>query len=188
MEPTSNDTFIHPLADCQSKDIGPGSKIWQFCVILPGARIGDKCNICAQVFVENDVVIGNNVTIKNGVQVWDGIRIESEAFIGPNVTFSNNLYPRSQRHPESNAVTTVRKGASIGANATILPGLEIGERAMVGAGAVVTCSVPPDAIVIGNPAVIVGKANDGYDDHSFDDRGKCNVRNAPKYFRPTEVE
>lgn len=147
--------FIHPLSDVQSQTIGDGTRIWQFSVVLAGAKIGANCNICAQVFIENDVVIGDNVTIKNGVQLWDGLRIENNVFIGPNVTFTNDLHPRSKVYPEQFMQTIVKSGASIGANATILPGLTIGEGAMVGAGAVVTKDVPAGVVVIGNPAKIV---------------------------------
>ena len=145
---------IHPLADVQSQAIGEGTRIWQFSVILAGAKIGTNCNICAQVFIENDVVIGDSVTIKNGVQLWDGLRIENNVFIGPNVTFTNDLFPRSKRYPAQFLQTIVKSGASIGANATILPGVTIGEGAMVGAGSVVTKDVPASAVVIGNPAKI----------------------------------
>ena len=124
--------------------------------ILPGSVIGADCNICDQTFIENDVRIGDRVTIKCGVQVWDGITLEDDVFVGPNATFSNDPFPRSGQHPSQYARTLVKRGASIGANATILPGLTIGEKAMVGAGAVVTSDVPPMAIVAGNPARIVG--------------------------------
>ncbi len=144
--------MIHPLADVQSKFIGDGTNIWQFCVVLPEAQVGDNCNICAQVFIENDVIIGDNVTIKNGVQLWDGLRIENNVFIGPNVTFTNDRYPRSKQYPDCFSVTVVKAGASIGANATILPGVTIFEDALVGAGAVVTKDVPAGATVVGNPA------------------------------------
>jgi len=150
---------IHPLADVQSQDIGAGTRIWQFCVVFAGARIGENCNICAQVLIENDVVIGDNVTVKSGVQLWDGVRIEDNVFIGPNVTFTNDLFPRSKVYPEQFLQTTIKAGSSIGANATILPGITVAEGAMIGAGAVVTRSVPPYAIVQGNPARIVGYAN-----------------------------
>lgn len=143
---------VHPSSDVQSSSIGRGTNVWQFCVVLERAEIGENCNICSHCFVENDVVIGNNVTIKCGVQVWDGIRIEDDVFIGPNVTFTNDKSPRSKVYPDVFETTVVRKGASIGANATILPGIEIGEGAMVGAGAVVTKDVPPHATVVGNPA------------------------------------
>lgn len=145
---------IHSLADVQSNDIGEGTRIWQFCVVFAGAKIGANCNICAQVLIENDVVIGDNVTIKSGVQLWDGIRIEDNVFIGPNATFTNDVFPRS-KEPYQLLRTIIKAGATIGANATILPGVTIGEKAMVGAGAVVTKDVPAGAVVIGNPAKIV---------------------------------
>ncbi|MCF6218698.1 MAG: WxcM-like domain-containing protein [Gammaproteobacteria bacterium] len=151
--------MIHRLADVQSDKIGEGTNIWQFCVILSGAKIGRDCNICAQVFIENNVVVGDSVTIKNGVQLWDGITIENNVFIGPNVTFTNDLHPRSKVYPDSFLQTVVKEGASIGANATILPGVIINKNAMVGAGSVVTKDVPPHAIVVGNPANIAGYVN-----------------------------
>lgn len=146
--------FVHRLADVQSKYIGTGTNIWQFVVVLPMARIGSDCNICSHVFIENNVTIGNRVTIKSGVQIWDGLKVEDDVFIGPNVTFSNDRYPRSKNYPESFLVTIVNKGASIGAGATILPGIVIGERAMIGAGAVVTKDVPAGATIFGNPAKV----------------------------------
>lgn len=148
-------TYIHPLADVQSKNIGSETKIWQFCVILKEAVIGNNCNINAQVFIENDVAIGDNVTIKPGVQIWDGTCIESDVFIGPNATLTNDIMPRSKQYPESFSRITIRQGASIGANATLLPGVTIGQYAMIGAGAVVTKDVPDYAVVIGNPAKII---------------------------------
>ena len=152
-------SFIqHPLAVVESSSIGDGTRIWAFAHILPGARIGSECNICDHTFVENDVVIGNRVTVKCGVQLWDGIDVEDDVFIGSNATFTNDSFPRSRQQQEKLPRTRVRKGASIGANATILPGLTIGERSMVGAGAVVTRDVPADAIVAGNPARISGYA------------------------------
>ena len=151
-------SVIHPLSDVQSRHIGEGTHIWQFCVVLPNARIGADCNICSHVFIENDVVIGNRVTVKCGVQIWDGIRVLDDVFIGPNVTFTNDPFPRSRKSLATYPVTTVGKGASIGANATILPGIAIGPGALVGAGAVVTRDVPENAIVKGNPAVISANA------------------------------
>lgn len=151
-----NECYIHPQAICESTKIGPNTRIWAFTHILPGAVIGRDCNINDGVFIENDVIIGDRVTIKCGVQLWDGLVIEDDVFIGPNATFTNDLFPRSKKYPEKFLKTTIRKGASIGANATILPGLEIGEGSMVGAGSVVTQSVPPYAIVVGNPARIIG--------------------------------
>jgi acetyltransferase-like isoleucine patch superfamily enzyme len=145
---------IHPLSDVQSSNIGEKTSIWQYVVVLPSARIGSECNICSHCFIENDVVIGNRVTIKNGVQIWDGLRIEDDVFIGPNATFTNDRHPRSKA--EFNLLKThIKKGATIGANATILPGLTIGENAMVGAGSVVTKDIPPNAIVAGNPAKVI---------------------------------
>jgi acetyltransferase-like isoleucine patch superfamily enzyme/dTDP-4-dehydrorhamnose 3,5-epimerase-like enzyme len=152
---------IHQLSDVQSKDIGEGTSIWQYVVILPNAKIGIKCNVCSHCFIENDVVIGDRVTIKNGVQIWDGLRIDDDVFIGPNVTFTNDLYPRSKQYPGKFLQTIIHAGASIGANATILAGKKIGRNAMVGAGAVVTKDVPPNAIVVGNPARITGYASSG---------------------------
>ncbi len=147
--------FVHPAALCESSAIGPRTRVWAFAHILPGARIGADCNVCDHVFIENDVVVGDRVTIKCGVQLWDATRIEDDVFIGPNATFCNDRFPRSRQHPASYAPLTIRRGASIGANATILPGLEIGAGAMVGAGAVVTTSVPARAVVVGNPARVV---------------------------------
>lgn len=151
--------MIHPSADVQTEHVGDGSNIWQFVVVLPRAKIGRDCNICAQVFIENDVVVGDRVTIKNGVQLWDGIRVDDDVFIGPNVTFTNDKFPRSKQHLASLLTTHICAGASLGGGSTILPGLKVGQGAMVGAGAVVTRSVPANAIVVGNPARIVGYVN-----------------------------
>lgn len=144
--------MIHKLSDVQSKNIGVNTNIWQFCVVLPNAQIGDNCNICANCFVENDVTVGNNVTVKCGVQLWDGVTLEDNVFIGSNVTFTNDLFPRSKEYPEQFWKTTVKNGASIGANATILAGITIGENAMIGAGSVVTKDVPANEVWVGNPA------------------------------------
>jgi acetyltransferase-like isoleucine patch superfamily enzyme/dTDP-4-dehydrorhamnose 3,5-epimerase-like enzyme len=130
-------------------------------VVLPGARIGADCNVCSHCFIENDVVIGDRVTIKNGVQLWDGLRIGNDVFIGPNATFTNDRFPRSKQHHNAPLLTEIEPGASIGGGATILPGLKIGRNAMVGSGAVVTRSVPPNAIVVGNPARITGYVDAG---------------------------
>lgn len=127
-------TFIHPLSDVQSQNIGNNTKIWQFCVVLKNAEIGDNCNICSHVFIENEVKIGNNVTIKNGVQLFDGITIEDNVFIGQNVTFCNDKYPISKNKNFKKEKILIKKGASIGANSTILPGVTIGENAIIGAG------------------------------------------------------
>lgn len=149
------DYFRHPQALVESERIGRGTRVWAFAHVLPGAVVGEDCNICDHTFVENDVVIGDRVTIKCGVQLWDGIRLEDDVFVGPNATFTNDPFPRSRQHLPAFPLTIVHRGASIGANATILPGLTIGQGAMVGAGAVVTRSVPANAVVAGNPARIV---------------------------------
>ncbi|NOS88717.1 MAG: isomerase [Methylococcaceae bacterium] len=154
--PESTNYYKHPQALVESNKIGKNTRIWAFAHVLPEAKIGEDCNICDHVFVENLVTIGDRVTVKCGVQLWDGITLEDDVFIGPNATFTNDLYPRSRQYPVAFPKTYVRKGASIGANATILPGLTIGQKAMVGAGAVVTRDVPPNAIVVGNPARISG--------------------------------
>lgn len=143
---------IHSLADVQTENIGEDTMIWQFCVILKNARIGRNCNINCNVFIENDVVIGDNVTIKPGVQVWDGVTLENNVFVGPNVTFTNDLIPRSKQYPAQFAKTIVKKGASIGANSTIIAGNTIGENALVGAGSVITKDVPANTVWFGNPA------------------------------------
>lgn len=148
-------SFIHPLADVQECSIDEGTKIWQFVVILKGAQIGADCNICAHSLIEGDVKIGNRVTIKSGVYLWNGLSLEDDVFVGPNATFTNDLYPRSKVTPEKFVKTLIKKGATIGANATILAGIVIGENAMVGAGAVVTKDVPANAVVAGNPAKII---------------------------------
>ncbi|MDO5510464.1 MAG: acyltransferase [Weeksellaceae bacterium] len=150
---------IHPTADVQTKKIGQNTQVWQFTVILAGAKIGENCNINCQVFIENDVKIGDNVTIKPGVQIWDGVTLEDNVFIGPNVTFTNDLMPRSKVYPEVFVETIIKKGASIGANATIIAGNTIGENAMIGAGSVVTKDIPANEIWMGNPAKFYKKIN-----------------------------
>lgn len=151
------DFFVHPQALCESQTIGSNSRVWAFAHVLAGATIGADCNICDHVFIENDVVIGDRVTIKCGVQLWDGARIGDDVFIGPNATFANDKYPKSKEYASRVLLQThVGRGASIGGGASILPGLRIGARAMIGAGSVVTHDVPARAIVSGNPARIVG--------------------------------
>lgn len=149
----------HATSDIQTTRIGSGTNIWQFCVVLPGAVIGDNCNICSHCFIENDVVVGNNVTVKCGVQLWDGITLEDDVFVGPNVSFTNDNNPVSGNSRFILQRTIVRKGASIGAGAVILPGITIGEKAMIGAGAVVTKDVPAHTTVVGNPARMVESSN-----------------------------
>lgn len=153
--------MIHPLSDCKSTYIGKNTNVWQFCVIFPETKIGDNCNICANVLIENDVIIGNNVTVKSGVQLWDGITVEDDVFIGPNATFTNDLFPRSKNPDWKLAKTVIKKGASIGANATILCGITIGENAMIGAGSVVTHDVPAGELWYGNPARCIRKIEGG---------------------------
>lgn len=148
--------FIHPNALCESSSIGDGTRVWAFAHILPKAVVGADCNICDGVFIENDVVVGDRTTVKCGVQLWDGVRLGNDVFVGPNATFTNDPFPRSRQIPSAYPRTIVEDGASIGANATILPGLTIGRGAMIGAGAVVTRSVPANAIAVGNPARIRG--------------------------------
>lgn len=143
---------IHLQSDVQSKNIGEGTTVWQYCVILAKAQIGKNCNINCHVFIENDVIIGDNVTIKPGVQIWDGITIEDNVFIGPNATFTNDMKPRSKLYPKHFLKTVIKKGASIGANATILPGITIGENAMIGAGSVILHDIPANSTWVGNPA------------------------------------
>ena len=151
-------SFIHALADVLSPTIGAGTRVWQFVVILAGARIGQDCNICSHCLIENDVVIGNRVTVKSGVQLWDGLRVEDDVFIGSNVTFTNDRNPRSGNSGFSLASTWIGQGASIGGGATLLPGVRIGAGAMVGAGAVVTRDVAPGVTVVGNPASAITPA------------------------------
>lgn len=144
------DLEIHPLSDVQSENIGKGTSIWQFCVVLSGAKIGKNCNICSHCFIENDVVIGDNVTIKNGVSLYDGMTVEDDVFIGPNATFCNDKYPKSKNKDFKLEPIIIKKGASIGANATILPGVTIGENALVAAGAVVKKSIESNTVYKGN--------------------------------------
>ena len=144
--------MIHPSSDVQTKSIGSNTYIWQFCVVLKNATIGNNCNINAQCFIENDVSIGNNVTIKSGVQVWDGITLKDNVFIGPNVTFTNDYQPRSKQYPEKFLQTTIEENASIGANSTIIGGICIGKSSMIGAGSLVTKNVPNNTLWYGHPA------------------------------------
>jgi acetyltransferase-like isoleucine patch superfamily enzyme len=150
----THDCFVHNLADVQTTSIGKNTKIWQFCVVLEGAKIGSNVNVCSHCFIENNVTIGNNVTVKNGVYLFDGITLEDDVFIGPNVTFTNDKYPRSKIFSTALLKTLIKNGASVGGGAVILPGITIGEHAMIGAGAIVTKDVPPNAVVYGNAATI----------------------------------
>jgi UDP-2-acetamido-3-amino-2,3-dideoxy-glucuronate N-acetyltransferase len=144
--------MIHPTSDVKTKHIGVNTYIWQYCVILEKAIIGDNCNINFNVFIENDVTVGNNVTIKSGVQLWNGVDVEDDVFIGPNVTFTNNLIPRSKVYLKEDIKTIIKKGASIGANSTIIAGVSIGKYALIGAGSVVTKNIPDYSVWYGNPA------------------------------------
>lgn len=146
--------FVHQLAEVQTTMIGKDTKIWQFCVILKGARIGANVNICSHCFIENDVTIGNDVTIKNGNYIFDGVAMEDNVFIGPNVIFTNDKNPRSKVFPSAFSNTLIKNGASIGGGAVLLPGITIGEHAMVGAGAIVTKDVPPYTVIYGDAARI----------------------------------
>lgn len=151
--------YIHPSSDVKSQHIGKGTRVWQYVVIFEGARIGQNCNICAHTLIENDVLIGDDVTIKSGVYLWDGITIRDKVFIGPNATFTNDKKPRSKQYPDQYMKTIIEEGASIGANATILPGLTLGAYCMIGAGSVVTKDVLPYTVVVGNPARLVSKVH-----------------------------
>jgi UDP-2-acetamido-3-amino-2,3-dideoxy-glucuronate N-acetyltransferase len=146
--------FIHGHALVESDSIGPGTRIWAFAHVMLRAVIGADCNVCDHTYVEDDVVVGDRVTVKSGVYLWNSLRVEDDVFIGPQATFTNDPFPRSRQLFDC-PITTIRRGASIGAGAVILPGLTVGERAMVGAGAVVTKDVPDDAVVVGNPARVV---------------------------------
>ncbi len=157
---TGNSVYIHPLADVLSSHIGAGTNLWQFVVVLPNAVIGADCNICSHCFIENDVVMGDRVTMKSGVQLWDGLRVGDDVFIGPNVTFTNDKYPRSGNPEFRPQKTVIERGASLGAGAIILPGITIGQHAMIAAGAVVTRDVPEGKLVKGNPAAIFEDASD----------------------------
>jgi acetyltransferase-like isoleucine patch superfamily enzyme len=156
--PVGRGYFTHPEGRVESSEVGAGTRVWAFAHVLKGARIGSDCNICDHTFIEGGAVVGDRVTVKCGVQLWDGVTLEDDVFVGPNATFTNDPFPRSGRRPAELTRTLVRRGASIGANATLLPGVTVGAGAMVGAGAVVTRDVPPRAIVMGNPAVVTGFA------------------------------
>ena len=164
--------MIHTLADVHSSDIGDETTIWQFCVVLKNAKIGDNCNINAHCLIENDVVIGNNVTVKSGVQIWDGITIEDYAFIGPNVTFTNDFLPRSKQYPDKFLTTLIKQNSTIGANSTIIGGITIGQNAMIGAGSVVTKDVPNNTLWYGNPASLHGYVCDCGE--KLNDKMHCN--------------
>ncbi len=148
--------MIHPLSECQNELIHDSTNIWQYVVVLPRAVIGKNCNICAHCFIENDVHIGNNVTVKCGVYLWDGIIIEDSVQVGPNVTFTNDKYPRAKSAFELQRIR-IKKNASIGAGSIILGGVTIGENALIGAGSLVTKDVPANELWLGNPARFIRK-------------------------------
>jgi UDP-2-acetamido-3-amino-2,3-dideoxy-glucuronate N-acetyltransferase len=179
---------IHKLADVLSNNIGENTFIWQFTIVLREAVIGSNCNINCNCFIENDVIVGNNVTIKPGVQLWDGLRVEDNVFIGPNVTFTNDLIPRSKIYPKEFKKTVIQKGASIGANATILAGIEIGEFALIGAGSVVTKNIPPYTVWFGNPSKHKGYISE---DSILLDKNLFDKKNGVKYslnnFKPVKI-
>ncbi len=154
-----NNVKIHPLAEVHSNSIGNNTQVWQFAIILEKAQIGENCNINCHTFIENDVTIGNRVTVKSGVFLWDGIEIADDVFLGPNVTFINDKYPRSKNYPEAFQKTIIENSVSIGAGSIILGGLTIGKFALIGAGCVVTKNVPPYSLMLGNPARIVGEVD-----------------------------
>lgn len=151
---------IHPLSDVQSTKIGDGTVVWQFAIILEGARIGENCNVNCHTFIENDVIVGNNCTVKSGVYLWDGLRIGNDVFIGPNVTFTNDKYPRSKQYPESFQECVIEDGVSIGAGSVVLGGITIGKGALIGAGSLVTKSIPAGELWMGSPARFIRKIND----------------------------
>jgi acetyltransferase-like isoleucine patch superfamily enzyme len=166
--------FIHPKAIVEAGNIGEGTRIWAFAHLLEGASVGRNCNICDHTFVEGNVIVGDNVTIKSGVYLWDGVRIEDDVFIGPNATFTNDIRPRSKVYPPEFMRTYIRKGASIGANATIICGINIGKWAIIGAGSVVTKDVPDHAIVYGSPARIKGYVCECAENLTFENsKAKC---------------
>lgn len=152
--------MIHALADVQTQRVGEDTYIWQYAIVLPGAKIGSNCNINCHTFIENDVIIGDNVTIKSGVYLWDGIEIADNVFVGPNVTFTNDERPRSKQYPTEFKKIKIHKNASIGAGAIVLGGATIGENSMIGAGTLVTKDVPARSLVVGSPAKVVAWLND----------------------------
>lgn len=152
--PRDPSVYVHPLALCESDEVGPRTRVWAFAQIMAGARVGSDCNVCGHAFIESGARVGNGVTVKNAVLVWDGVTVEDEVFLGPNMVFTNVRDLRAARRPrpEQFLPTLVRRGASIGANATIVCGVTVGEQALVAAGSVVTRDVPAFALVAGNPA------------------------------------
>lgn len=149
---TKKTVYIHPKAIVEAKDIGCDTRIWAFVHILKGAHLGSNCNICDHCFIEDDVIIGNNVTVKSGVYIWNGVKIEDDVFIGPNVSFTNDIYPRSKMYQDKYVNTLIRQGASIGAGSVLIAGTVIGKYTMIGAGSVVTKNTKDYELVYGTPA------------------------------------
>lgn len=165
--------FVHPQALCESQDIGDETRIWAFAHVMKGARIGSQCNVCDHSFIESGVTIGDRVTIKNGVAIWEGVTVEDDVFLGPNCVLTNDLVPRSRVMHEHGVPTLISRGASIGANATIVAGNTLGEYCMIGAGAVVTKDIPPFALVVGNPSRRIGWVGVKGERLAFDASGEC---------------
>lgn len=157
----SPDAFIHQLADVLEADIGDRTRVWQFVVILNGTVIGKDCNICSNVFIDEDVVLGDRVTVKNLAGIGAGARIGNDVFVGPGAKILNDPFPRSKVYPDTFTPVTIEDGASIGAGAVILPGRRIGTGAMIGAGAVVVDDVEPFSLIVGNPGRVVRKLGQG---------------------------
>jgi acetyltransferase-like isoleucine patch superfamily enzyme len=173
--------FVHPNALCESGDIGKDTRIWAFAHVLKNVKIGEDCNLCDYVFIENGVTIGDRVTIKNGISVWNGVTLEDDVFLGPNCVLTNDIYPRSKGYHSENIKTLIKKGASVGANATIVCGITLGRYCMVGAGAVVTRNVPDFALVVGNPAKFRYWISKTGEKLVFDDNSLASDRTGNKY-------
>ena len=148
--------YKHPLALVETEKIGPGTRVWAWAHVMPGARLGAECNIGEHCFIETGVVLGDRVTVKNGVAIWNGVVAEDDVFLGPNAVLTNDLRPRSKVYRGPVRHTLLERGASVGANATLLCGITVGAYSMVGAGAVVTRDVPTHALVVGVPGRVVG--------------------------------
>jgi len=150
--------FVHSLGLCESSEVGPGTRVWAFAHVMDGAVVGARCNICDHAFVESGARVGDNVTVKNAVLIWSGVTIEDDVFLGPGCCFTNDLRPRSKRKKAAEELTPtmVRQGATIGGNATIVCGCEVGAHAFVAAGSVVARDVAPHALVAGVPARQIG--------------------------------
>ncbi|HEY3250196.1 MAG TPA: acyltransferase [Ignavibacteria bacterium] len=175
------DFFVHPKALVEADIIGAKTRIWAFAHVLKNVSIGEDCNICDYVFVESGVTIGNRVTIKNGISLWDGVTIEDDVFLGPNCVFTNDMFPRSKAHHQQYEKTLLKKGASIGANATILCGITLGNYCLIGAGAVVTKDVPDFACLVGNPGKLLYWISKTGERLNFDTKGEATDSAGNKY-------